>query len=192
MSPPLGYAAFVVPPPPPPLPLGRLWLWFTIAVTTAGISIAAASVVLLALWGSRDYPDLIDSDQVVKVIDAECGRMTQAVNDLAPRGSRHQVAQDIAAQDIAVQKMLDHVSGLGNKVLRSDRPTEAWIRDWQRFIDAREVVARRLIAGRDPDLPPLNDGHGAPIFDRMENAAEDCPIPDTLLDPYASESSDEV
>lgn len=191
MPSPLDYATFKVPPPPPPLPLGRGWLWFTIGVTTAGVTIAALSVVLIAMWGGRDFPGQIDNDTIVRVIDAECGRMTQAVTDLEPRGNSRQVAQAIVAQDKAVQEMLDAVNGIDPKVLRSDRPTGAWIADWQRFIDAREEISLELNAGRSPDLPALNDSNGDSIFDRMEYAA-DCPIPDTLLDPYPSQSVNEV
>ena len=77
-------------------------------------------------------------------------------------------------------------------LLRSDQPTLAWVADWQRFIDAREEISLELNAGRSPDVPPLNDRNGDPIFDRMEFAVDDCPIPDTLLNPYPDQSDNEV
>lgn len=192
MPSPLDYGTFPVPPPPPPLPLGRLWWWLAIGATAVALGLAAVSIVFIALWGGRDWPDQIDNDQIIEVIDAECARMTQAVDDLAPKGSPEQVAEAIAAQDLAVQGMLDEVGRLDPDLLDSDRPTRAWIGDWQRFIDARDQIARELDHGRFPDLKPLNDDRGHPIFERMEYAADNCPIPDTLLNPYPPQSANDI
>lgn len=192
MSSPLDYGTFVVPPPPPPLPLGRRWWWFTMGVTILSLGIATTSAVLIGMWATRDYPDLVDDSRILSVIDTECDRMTQSVTDLTPRGNPRQVAQAIVAQDMAVQDMLDAVKSLDPDLLRSDQPTLAWIADWQRFIDAREELSLELNAGRRPGLAPLNDSKGNSIFERMEYAVQDCPIPDTLLDPYPSPSENDV
>ncbi len=135
---------------------------------------------------------MIDSDQVVKVVQTECGRMTESVSQNEPTGSPRQVAKAIIEQDVAVQEMINAIGDIAPKLLDSDRPTRAWLGDWQRFVDARESIADGLNHGRFPDYPKLRTADGTRIFVRMEFAADDCPIPDTLLNPYPAEPDDEV
>lgn len=184
MSVPHDYASFQPPPPPRRLPLSRGWFWLALTVSVGSLAATAVCGVLIAIWGAEDAPDLIENESIRRVIGAECDRMTKIVDGLQVAGTPRHQAAIIVQQDKAVQHMIDAVDALGHDLLKSDQPTEKWIADWVRLIALRDEFARQRALGREPEFQEPTDLDGRPILDRMAFAADNCQMPDALLDPY--------
>ncbi len=54
--------------------------------------------------------------------------------------------------------MVEQVGGLGGALLADDRPTRAWLADWEILVVARERNAVDLGAGRRPHFAPVGPG----------------------------------
>ncbi|WP_262285429.1 hypothetical protein [Micromonospora sp. MA102] len=152
------------------------------------VAVVAASFILLScagwwLYANHDRPELIDSPEVAEVAESACTTMQAAV---AARAAPSNAAIDVRVRSIrdqnaAVVAMVARVRGLGSKRLDDDRPTAAWLSDWEALIEVREQYARDLAAGGKRRFAvPTDDG--VPITDRMNHVGLACQVPPMLLD----------
>lgn len=131
----------------------------------------------LFIYANHDRIELIDDPQVIDVILPACQAMTTAVKSAAistDAPTEDRVAS-LRRQDQAVEAMIAAVRDVGPDRIANDLPTEAWLADWQRLVDAREDYAAVLSAGKQKSwtLPTAN---GAPITTRM-NTVDMCTVP---------------
>lgn len=176
----------------PPPPVEKRWLWVAVLAAVAGLVAMVAMGTAAIVLGSRDFPGLIQDSDVTAVIADECELMRDTVDSLPVDGPVRQQVATLADQDRAVRIMLDDIRSDAGIDIRADRPTEAWLADWERLLLAREAYAARLVDGRPADLRIPVDEHGDEIQQRMndvwaEGAA--CEVPPALLSPYPEPDS---
>jgi hypothetical protein len=144
-------------------------------------------ITTAAVLESDDASGLIENGPILATIDDECAVMTDQVDQLGSAGQPDDLAETIRDQNEAVTTMVEQIRLLPRAVLAQDRPTEAWLRDWDRLVTARESYAKALEANGEPAgrfEVPL-DPDGLPIDLRMEDALLDdvCRVPESLVDP---------
>ena len=135
----------------------------------------------LWIYANHDRLELIDDPEVIDVILPACQTMTTAVNSAAV--STDAPAEDRVAalrqQDLAVEAFIASVHSVGRDRIANDRPTQAWLDDWQLLVDAREVYADGLKSGgQEGWTVPTADG--APVTTRM-NTVGMCAVPAELI-----------
>ncbi|MFG3604633.1 hypothetical protein [Micromonospora chersina] len=161
-----------------------------VVVVLVVVAIVAASFILLSCAGlfiyaypNHDRPELIDSPEVAEVAESACATMQAAVvARAAPSNAAIDVrVRSIRDQNATVVAMVAHVRGMGSKRLDDDRPTAAWLSDWETLIEVRKQYAQDLAAGGKPRFAvPTDDG--VPITDRMNHVGLACQVPSLLLD----------
>ena len=142
---------------------------------------------------SSGAPGLIDNAALISVIERECRQMTTSVESLPIHGTPRRQAQTIARQNVAVEDMIDDIRSVGRDVLASDPPTDEWLADWGRLVQAREAYADEILDGSLPDLEIPTDDHGDEIYLRMDDVfftESTCEVPEVLLNPYPDNASD--
>ncbi|MFC5678399.1 hypothetical protein [Aeromicrobium endophyticum] len=159
------------------------WRWLAGAVGVVGLLASGVLVVVLASSDSGDSPTTIDDDRLTSVIAAHCALMTSTVASLPVTGTAQRRSDAIRDQDRAIRIMLGSIRDDAPSAIRADRPAERWLRDWDRLVGAREVLAAELL--RDPNAVlevPL-DADGAPLTDRMDDVWPGdpvCPVPTAI------------
>lgn len=166
----------------PPPPVGRHWLWVAIAAPVIAVVIAAIAVVLLVVRGSSDFPATFDDPEVIRQLDESCETMRNEVESVVVNAPPAERVEAIAAQDEAVQQMIDELRGLDDDVRAHDQPLDDWLLDWQLLVEARTKYRLELASDPNADFQlPLDDGTN--IADRIDEVAPECTVPGTLRNP---------
>lgn len=163
---------------PPAVSTG--WRWLAGAAGAVGLVASGALVVAIACSDTGESPAVIDDDRLVSTIAGHCELMTSTVASLPVSGTAQRRSEAIRDQDRAIRIMLGSIRDDAGGAVRADRPAERWLRDWDRLVGAREVLAADLL--RDPNavLDVPRDAGGDPITDRMDDVWRGdpvCPVP---------------
>src|SRR5687768_1332010 len=121
------------------------------------------------VFGSSGAPGLIDNTELISVIEDECDEMTAKVESMPVQGDPSRQAQIIAEQNVAIDEMVAGIRSVGPNVLKDDPPTEEWLADWGRLVDAREAYADDILDGSRPYLDVPTDDRGKEIDVRMDD-----------------------
>jgi hypothetical protein len=177
----------------PPPPVSPRWKWAAIAAMVFGLIGGTTMLAVAISYGSSGMPGVIDNARLISVIEGECARMTSTVESMPIGGSPERQASTIADQNEAVDVMVSAIRDVGPDIIDSDPPTEEWLTDWERLINARESYAQKILDGSLPDLEIPNDERGKDIYVRMDDAflvQTSCEVPDILINPYPDDQSD--
>ena len=135
----------------------------------------------LWIYANHDRIELIDDPEVIDVILPACETMTTAVKSTAVSTSApaEERVASLRQQDLAVEAFIISVRSVGLDRIANDMPTQAWLDDWQRLVDAREVYADGLVSGKQKGwtVPTADE---APITTRM-NSLDVCAVPTELI-----------
>ncbi len=156
--------------------------------TIAGIGLIVGAVVITG----RDFPSVIQDDQIVSVITRECDIMTETVKSRPITGTAAEQADIVIDQDKAIANMLTEIRKIDGDVRRADPPTNAWLDDWDALIVAREAFAEQRRNGYDTDLRIPRDAKGDYTYKRMDDvwlSSAVCEVPEELLNPYPRDVS---
>jgi hypothetical protein len=160
----------------------RRWKWVAVLAGLLGLAAGVAMTALVVVVGDDDFPGLID--------DAS---LTDTVASMPLDGTPERRAATIRDQNRAVTLMVRQIRAERADEIRADRPAEAWLRDWDRLVDARADWARELLSDPNASLELPVDGDGDDITERMDDvwAAESaCEVPDALASPGSESQSD--
>jgi hypothetical protein len=178
----------------PPPPISPRWKWAAIAAMVFGLVGGSTMLAITIALGSSGAPGLIDNTELISVIEQQCYQMTTKVDSLPIHGTPRRQAQTIAAQNSAIDDMVTDIRSVGPDVLASDPPSEEWLDDWERLVQAREAYAREILGGSQrPYLDIPTDEDGNDIYLRMNDAflgESSCEVPDAVLNPYPDGSSE--
>lgn len=177
----------------PPPPVSPRWKWAAIAAMALGLIGGSSMLVVAIVFGTSGTPGLIDDTHLISVIERECAQMTSKVESLPIHGTPRRQAQSIAAQNVAIDDMVADIRAEGPDVLADDPPTEEWLVDWERLVEAREAYAEEILDGSLPDLDIPTDDRGKDIYLRMDDAflgEATCDVPGVLINPYPEDTSD--
>jgi hypothetical protein len=177
----------------PPPPVSSRWKWAAIAAMVFGLVGGSTMLAVTIAVGSSGAPGLIDDTQLISVIEDKCQQMTTKVESLPIHGTPRRQAQTIAAQNVAIEAMVDDIRSVGQDVLANDPPTDEWLADWGRLVKAREAYAEKILDGLLPDLTIPTDDRGEDIYVRMDDvfiSDSTCEVPWVLLNPYPENKSD--
>jgi hypothetical protein len=156
--------------------------------------IAGTTMLVVAITvGSTSAPGLIDDPEVVSVIERECQQMTASVESLPIHGTPRRQAQTIARQNVAIEDMVADIREVGQDALASDPPTDEWLADWERLVEARAAYADHLLAGSVVPFSIPYDEDGQQISVRMDDVFIDssvCEVPEVLVKPYPDGGSE--
>lgn len=175
----------------PPPPVDQRWLWLALGAALVGLVVGATAMTTAIVVGGKDFPALIQDEDVVRVIEQECDLMRETVESLVVQGSVREQVRTLQDQDRAVAIMLDGIRGRVD--VRTDRPTEGWLRDWDRLLLAREAYAAGLVDGRPSALRVPRGPDGERITRRMADVwagGVACEVPPVLLAPYPDDRSE--
>lgn len=177
----------------PPPPIERRWLWVAILAVVSSLVAAVGLAVTAGFVASKDFPSLIENHTLLTVIDRECSAMTASVRKTPVDGTpKHQVAI-LADQNRAVEMMVQDIRMVDPAIRNADKPTDEWLADWGRLIDARESYAALVLGGNKPNLRIPRDGDGDRIHLRMNHVwleSRVCSVPSELLNPYPEDLAD--
>ncbi|MFE9955155.1 hypothetical protein [Micromonospora sp. NPDC005299] len=170
---------------PAPSGRGNAGWWVLGAVLVVVIAVGGVVVFCAGLWtyANHDRPELIDNPPVSEVAESACARMRATVVAKAapPDAPVDAQVRSIREQNAAVTVMVAQVRDLDRDLLADDRPTTAWLADWETLVEARERYAADLAAGRRPHfVVPTADGE--PLTDRMNSVGLTCDVPPQLID----------
>lgn len=163
---------------PPEVATGSRWLAAVGAVI--GLLASGALVAAVAHLDSGDSPAFIDDDGLTGTIAAHCALMTSTVGSLPVTGTAQRRSDAIRDQDRAIRIMLASIRDDAPDTIRADRPAARWLRDWERLVGAREVLAAQLLRDPNAALVPPVDADGDPVTDRMDDVWRGdpaCPVP---------------
>jgi hypothetical protein len=156
--------------------------------------VSATTMIIIAVAvGSSDSPGLIDDTALISVIEDACDDMTAEVTATPITGSPQHQAAAITKQNRAVEDMVSEIRLLGPEVLDADPPTNAWLSDWDRLVEARKAYTEDMLRGSSTDLRIPKDSDGDDIYLRMDDVffyESTCEVPKELLNPYPDDSSD--
>ena len=136
------------------------------------LAVGGAALSAYGLWAymNHDRVDFIDDPAVVEIAEGACAQMQREV---VRAGDEASLAERHVAENEAVLAMVDKIRQLGSDLLEDDRPSEPWLTDWERLVEARTTG----------DRVPTVDGQ--PITERMNDLARDsgidiCRVPKQL------------
>ena len=149
---------------------------------------AAAAVVGWWLWGlwvyaQHDRIDQIDAPAVVDVADEACARLTTTVQRIDNPTLSLRDADRFRAQSAAIADLVETIrQHVGEDQLHDDRPSLAWLDDWENLAQRAAAAADSLDAGLtlDPGVPLVD---GKPITDRMNRVGLTCQVSPALIGP---------
>jgi hypothetical protein len=171
----------------PPPPISQRWFWVAILAIVGSLVVAVGLGVTGGVIASKDFPTLIQNHQLRTVIGHECRIMTETIESMPVDGTPRQQVAILADQNQAVEQMLEAVRMVDDSTRAADKPTDQWLADWDRLIQARESYAELLERGRRPNLRIPRDADGEYIFKRMNDVwltTTECRVPNDLLNPY--------
>lgn len=170
--------------PPPRTSPGRVWTAVLLGVL--GLASAVALTALLVVAGRPDPSEVIEDEDLLTTIAAECRLMTSTVAAMPLSGPTPSQAATIDDQNRAIEIMLRSIRAANPDEIRADEPAERWLQDWERLVGARTAYARRLLRDPGASLSVPRDGDGVAITERMSTVWPDepvCEIPLLLVSP---------
>lgn len=176
---------------PPPMVPAR-WKWLAVLAGILGLLAAGTMLTFAIVVGSRDFPGVIDDEQLTDTVASECALMTLTVRSMPLGGTPESRAATIVDQNRAVEVMVLTIRSERTTEIRADRPAEEWLRDWERLVDARESYARELLRDPNASLELPLDADGDVIIERMNDVwigEPICEVPDELASPGAESRS---
>jgi len=168
----------------PPPPVSRLWLVAAIVGGVLGLAAVGGALTYFVANTGRDIPGVLDDERVLEVTLQECRLMTSTVEGVLVDGPADDRLDALGDQNTAVETMVDRIRSLSSKVREADRPLDSWLADWETIVSGREDYLSRQRRGIDTDFRVPRTPGGDPINERMDSAAEDCPVPKVLLQPH--------
>lgn len=177
----------------PPPPVSPRWKWAAIGAAALGLVSGSTMLVLAIALGSSGAPGLIDNTELISVIERECNQMTSKVESLPIHGTPRRQAQSITAQNVAIEDMVHDIRDVARDLLSSDPPSDEWLADWERLVDAREAYVDEILGGSRTSLDIPTDERGKDIYLRMDDVfftESTCEVPAVLLNPYPDDSSE--
>lgn len=174
----------------PPPPVSRRWFWVAILVVAGSVIAAIGLGVTAGVIASKDFPTVIENPKLLGLITQECAVMTSTVESTPVDGSPKEQAAALADQDQSVEQMVQAIRLVDPDVRAADKPTDQWLADWDRLVEAREQYAELVARGFQPQLRIPHDADGAPISERMNDVwltNSKCSVPDDLLNPFPKE-----
>lgn len=176
----------------PPPQVSTRWKWLAVAAGTVGLLAAATLLTVTIVLGSKDFPGVIDDEDLTDTVASECALMTLTVRSMPLGGTPEQRAETILDQNRAVEEMVRTIRSERAAEIRDDRPAEQWLRDWERLVDARRGYARELLRDPNASLELPLDADGDEITERMDDVwigDPACEVPDELSSPGAGSRS---
>ena len=176
----------------PPPPISRRWIWAPIIAVVVASIVGTGLVVSGLVISGKDFPSMIQDDQIVSVISRECEIMTETVKSMPITGTPAEQARAVQDQDKAISNMLVEIRKVDDGVRSADPPTNDWLKDWDALIDAREAFAEQRANGYEADLRIPRAENGDAIEKRMDEVwltDQACEVPDKLLNPYPEDIS---
>jgi hypothetical protein len=168
----------------PPPPVSRAWLFAAIAAGILCLLAFGAGATYLALGAGRDIPGFIDNQRVLDLASRECRLMTSTVEGLPFDGTPSERLDALDDQSAAVTRMVVHIRSVGRKTVKSDRPLDSWLADWEALVASRQAYLGKQRSGVNADFRLPRTPNGDPITERMNVAGEDiCTVPGVLLHP---------
>jgi len=167
--------------PPPEVSSG--WKWLAVLAGVVGLLVASALIAMLVVLTDQDFPGLIEDEDLTDTIASQCTLMTSTIESLPLTGSAPQQAATISDQNRAVSLMVQSIRRAHPQQIRADKPTEQWLRDWERLIDAREAYARELLRDPGASLEVPRDADGNDLTERMDGVwlgEPACEVPETF------------
>ena len=157
----------------------RTVLAIVVAATAIAVGTAWFMWAFVTAYVDHDRIEMVDDPVVVDRVLAACAEMNDELASLAEARAEGQArtAQLIRAENKAVASMVSDVRALGHQRLSGDRPTEAWLADWETLVRAREDFSRSPDLGEKAFRVPIADGE--PIAQRMDTVGL-CPVPTQL------------
>lgn len=140
-------------------------------------------MVAIARVDSGDSPVHIDDDRLTGAIANHCALMTSTVAALPVTGTAQRRSDAIRDQDRAIRLMLDSIREDAPDAIQADRPAARWLRDWDRLVGAREVLAAELLRDPNAALHVPVDADGRPVTERMDDVWPGdpvCPVPPAI------------
>jgi hypothetical protein len=177
----------------PAPPISPRWKWVAIAAAIVGLVTGSTMLGVMIATGISGIPGVIDNPALITVIERECSQMTAEVEAMPITGSPSRQAATISQQDEVVDRMVAAIREVEPGTIEDDPPTDEWLADWSRLVQARESYAKEILDGSLPDLEIPKDEHGNEIYRRMDDAFINdsvCEVPRALLNPYPEYSSD--
>lgn len=165
----------------------RRWFWVAIIAIAGSVLVAVGLGITGGVIASKDFPTLIENHQLVTVISQECAVMTATIESTPIDGSPKEQAAAITDQDQSVKQMVQAIRLVDPDVRAADKPTDQWLADWDRLVQARESYAVLVERGYRPSLRIPRDADGDYIFKRMNDVwltTDECLVPYDLLNPY--------
>jgi hypothetical protein len=149
-----------------------------------GLTAVGGALTYFVVNTDRDIPGVIDDERVLEVTIRECRLMTSTVEGVLVGGPQDERLDALSDQNTAVETMIDRIRTLSPNVREADKPLDSWLADWQTLVAEREDYLGRQRHGIDSDFRVPRTRDGDPINERMDLAAEDCPVPEVLLKPH--------
>lgn len=170
----------------PPPEVSPAWKWLAAFAGIGGLLVGGALTTLLIVLTGDDFPGFIEDEDLIDTISSQCVLMTLTVESLPITGSTPQQAAAISDQNRAVEIMVQSIRSAHPTKIRKDEPTEQWLRDWERLVDARAIYAEELLRDPSASLTVPTDADGDDITDRMDEVwlgDTACEVPNTLVSP---------
>jgi hypothetical protein len=177
----------------PPPPVSRRWLWVAILAIVSSLVAAVGLGVAGAVIASKDFPNLIEDRHLLTVIGHECQIMTDSIESMPVEGTPKEQAAIVIDQDRAVERMLRAIRQVDARTREADKPTDMWLDDWDRLVEAREQFADLVARGKRPVLHIPRDADGNFVDERMNDVwltTTECTVPDDLVNPYPKNIDD--
>lgn len=160
--------------------------WWVIALLiVASIGFVALSVRGFWIYANHDRLELIDRTDVVAAVESACADLDRGVAELQTDGAKvagRARAERIDAENDTIGRMVARVKELGREVLEDDRPTQAWLRDWETLAATRRDYAAALRTNAVTPPPKVPTDEGSPITERRGDVGIECDIPAGILD----------
>jgi hypothetical protein len=152
------------------------WRWLAVLSAVAGLVVSGVLVVAIAGSDSGDSLAFIDDDRLSSTIAEHCALMTSTVRSLPVTGTAQRRSDAIRDQDRAIRIMLTSIRDDAPDAIRADRPAARWLRDWDRLVGAREVLAAELLRDPNASLDVPVDADGRPVTERMDSVWRGDPL----------------
>lgn len=170
----------------PPAPVAHGWRRLAVVGPLLAVLLSAGAVASALHSRSLDAHGTIDQPQTVRMVAQACRIMTASIEQVQVEGPARVRGAQLADQNLELRRMVDRVRTLDPAVRRADRPLDAWLRDWDDLLRARERYARRVSGGFRGTFRAPTSPDGAVLTRRMNRAADGaCVVPAVVLDPDA-------
>jgi hypothetical protein len=138
------------------------------------------------LYINHDRIELIDRPDVAERADEACASMRAELAQMATSGTGSaEIASRVRQENEVVRRFVQSVRALGRPALKDDSPAEAWLRDWENLVAARDHFAYDLIQGTTGTAPTVPTVNGVPIIKRMNEVGIACRVPSQIVDDFA-------